>query len=1005
MPTSLHTHSWYSLLEGTASPACLVKKAARCGYRALALTDTNNLYGAMAFVKAAAEWNLRPLLGACLRQNATRVVALIAHPAGYPSLCRILSRLHLTDELLVDLLETCSTGLHLLVDDLALADRLRDAYADRLWIEVVRPARDRTRDSLLVEGARARGLPLIASTAAHLAEPGEYAAFRAGIAVQRNTLLEQLPAGLGLTSAHHLIEPAAWPQRFPDLPDAVRNTDVLAEKLEGKMLPRETILPAPRTPRRWPSSDFLRRLCERGLLRRGLTASPAARSRLERELDVIDRGGLSGYFLVVRDIARYARRQRLSMALRGSAGNCLVCYLLEITDVDPLRFDLPLERFLHPGRTDLPDIDLDFDWKTRDQVIDYVFQRHGPEHTAMISTHQFLQARSAFREAAKIHGLSTEQISRLLETLSERMEATLVDTERPLPSAPASFPLEPERWPRLLADARLLLGRPHHLSIHPGGVVVTPGPIEEHAPLQRAAKGVVVTQFEKDAAEYVGLVKIDLLGNRALACVDAAALEVREGVFASCRERPTWLRPSSLPPDEDPATIALLQAGDTLGVNQLESPAMRRLLIQMQPRCLLDVVKALALIRPGAASIGAKETYIRRQRGLEPVRHVYPGLASILGDTLGLMVFEDDALHVLETMTGLPAAEADQLRSRIRKHRTTEEARVLTLEFLSACRRNGVTRAAAEDIWVQLAKFNSYSFCKSHAVSYGLIAWKAAYLKAHYPLQQWVAALNNNQGMYPHRVYVEAIKRAGLKLALPCVNRSADVFTAEERTIRTGLGAIAGLDEAFRQRLLDDRARHGPYASLADLRRRLAPGPEMLGLLIRAGALDCLGPSRPSLFLEAELPDLTGTRANSVPVLFHDDTDLDWQPHDYEMLRRLRDEWELLGFIVGPPLLSLFRGRLPAHRCRACDLPLHVGERVVVAGVVAAARMTNTEAGRPMQFITLEDETGLIDVTLFPGNAAPLPYLTLGPYMATGLVEEQYDALTLNGHEFQLFDS
>jgi DNA polymerase III alpha subunit len=567
---------------------------------------------------------------------------------------------------------------------------------------------------------------------------------------------------------------------------------------------------------------------------------------------------------------------------------------------------------------------------------------------------------------------------------------------RDLPRAPNSFPLEPERWPRLMADARRLLGRPHHLSIHPGGVVITPGPIEESAPLQRAAKGIIITQFEKDAAEFVGLVKIDLLGNRALATVDAAVQFLNEQRPPDLHARPDWLDSSSTPPDYDPKTVDLLRRGDTLGVNQLESPAMRRLLIQMRPGSLIDVVQALAMIRPGAASVGMKELFIRRRIGLEPTRDVHPGLADVLGDTEGLMVFEDDALRVVQALTGLDAIDADHFRKRITKHRTAEEARVLTVEFLNACLRNGIPRAAAEEIWVQLAKFNSYSFCKSHAVSYGLIAWKSAYLKAHFPLYQWTAALNNNQGMYPQRVYVEAIKRDGLAVDLPCVNRSADDFRIDSGRIRTGLQTISGLDEAFRRRLLVDRLKRGPYRSLADFRRRLEPGPETLGVLIRTGALDCLGESRPALFFAADLPELGGGRA---PTLFRDDPDLGWGPRDYESRRRRMDEWELLGFVAGPPLLSLLSEFLPDKRCRAAELPDHVGRQVAVTGVVAASRQTSTEGGRPMQFITLEDETGLIDVTLFPGNAPLLPYLQLGPYQAIGVVEEQYGALTLNAQK------
>jgi DNA polymerase III alpha subunit len=582
---------------------------------------------------------------------------------------------------------------------------------------------------------------------------------------------------------------------------------------------------------------------------------------------------------------------------------------------------------------------------------------------------------------------------------------------------PSSFPLEAERWPRILADARLLLGRPHHLSIHPGGVVITPRPMEDHAPLQQAPKGVVITQFDKDAAEYVGLVKIDLLGNRALATVDEARAVVRERRAESREQRAKSQAPSaerfsalrsplsalrSFTTDHCPLTTALLQRGDTLGVNQLESPAVRHLLIQMRPRGLADVIQALALIRPGAASVGMKECFIRRRRGLEPVRYAHPSLEPLLRATEGLMLYEDDALHVVQALTGLPAPDADRFRKRVTKHRTEEEARLLAEEFLGACARRGVPRAVAAEQWVQLAKFNQYSFCKSHAVSYGLIAWQAAGLKAHHPLAFWTAALNNNQGMYPRRVYVEAIKRTGIPLRLPCVNRSAGPFTAEDGAIRVGLDAVPSLDEELRAAILNDRHERGPYCDLADFRRRVQPGPEALSLLIRCGALDFTGQPRPALFLEADLQDRDreSTRAGSIfpPCPFPGD---EWAPADYPADRRLRDEWEVLGFVVGPPLLSLLRPRLPDGLHTSRELPDHVGRRVRVAGVVAASRHTPTRDGRTMQFVTLEDEWGLIEVTLFPGTCPPAAYLTLGPYLVTGVIEEQYGVLTVTAQSFQ----
>jgi DNA polymerase-3 subunit alpha/error-prone DNA polymerase len=993
MPSLLHAHTWYSLLEGASSPEALLDRAAACGYTALALTDTNNLYGMVPFTELAHRRGVRPLLGACLRQHRSHCVALIADRSGYRSLCRVLSRLHLADSgthNLVDLLRDNNEGLHVLVDDPVLAERLREAFGPRLWLEVVRPPRSVRQQQDLLEHGRRLGLRPVASTAAHFATPAEHPVFRLVTAVRRGLLLEQLPRQLPITPAHHLVDPKELAHRFRDLPEAVHNTDVLAEQLRSDVLPRDVILPPARLPRGMEAARYLRLLCERGLRRRGMVEDLDARGRLREEQAVIEAADLSSYFLVVRDIARYARRRGHGMALRGSAGNSLVCFLLEITDVDSLRFDLPMERFLHPGRTDLPDIDLDFDWKVRDAVIAHVVQRWGPEHTAQISTHQFLQPRSAFREAAKLHGLSEAQISRLLEEGMLRGD-TVVGTADAGLRAPPGFPLEPERWPRLVADARLLLGRPHHLSIHPGGVVITPRPLEEHVPLERAAKGVVVTQLEKDAVEHIGLVKIDLLGNRSLATVDEAGAHRR-------------LQPADRRPEEpsathdDPAVLALLRRGDTLGVGQLESPALRHLLIQLQPAGIDGVVQALALIRPGAASLGSKETFVRRRRGLEPVAVPHPSVEPLLRDTYGLMVYEDDALAVIGALTGLPVPDADRLRKRVTKYRTDEEALALSREFLAACARRGVPRATAEEVWVQLAKFNQYSFCKSHAVSYALIAWRSAWLKAHFPLGFWTAVLNNNQGMYPRRVYVEAAKRAGLRLLLPCANRSQVPFAIEPgaaNAIRTGLGAIASLDEELQAAVVTERTARGPYRDLADFRRRLRPGPETLALLIRAGAFDFTGRARPALFLEADLhePDAPVELFAPAP---------DWSPPDYGDGRRLRDEWEALGFITGPPLMSLFRPGLPRGLRTSRDFARHAGRTVRVAGLVATARDVLTREGQTMKFVTLEDEWGLVEVTLFPGTCPPVTHLELGPYLASGVVEEQYGVVTLTAHRFEL---
>jgi DNA-directed DNA polymerase III PolC len=1035
-------HSFYSLREGVDSPERLAEQAARGGHSCLVLTDTNNLYGAVRFLEAARAAGIRPVLGCRLhdRSGSPQATVLVADPQGYTSLCRLLTRLHLDEQpSLTALLQEHAEGLHVLAEQAEMLGPLREAFGKRLWLAVVRPAADPdrpvSRERCLLEAGERLGIRPAAVAVAWFAEPGGYAVYRLLAAVRQGTLLDRLPQRLAVGPEHHLASAERCRHRFRDLPEALVHARTLLEECRSDVLPRGTTLPPAKVPRRWTAFAFLQALCQQGLRRRveqplaaGSLAVPcvqAYRQRLAEELHLVQMRELADYFLVVRDITQHARRRGLSMALRGSAGNSLICYLLGITDVDPLRFRLPLERFLHPGRPDLPDIDLDFDWKVRDEVLAWVFRRYGEAHTAMISSHLHLRPASAFREAAKVHGLSNEQISRLLEQWDRIPEAfpeeglDAASSAEATGQVPPGFPLSPERWSAILSDTQRLLGLPHHLSIHPGGVVITPRPVADYVPLQRAAKGVIITQFDKDPIEQIGLVKIDLLGNRALSTVD----ETRRWAARCAPSQDSGADPQTgQPAAGGQSAVELLCRGDTLGINQLESPAMRHLLVQMQPRGLDDVIQALALIRPGAASIGAKERFLRRRRGVEPTVFDHPRLQPLLADTHGLMLYEDDALSVIQCLTGLSPAQADHFRRQISKCRSPQEAESLSREFLQACASNGVDREAAARVWVQLAKFNSYSFCKSHAVSYGLIAWKAAQWKASHPAAFWCAALNNNQGMYPLRVYVEAVKRAGIPVLLPCVNRSEAAFALEacpsadgsaRWAIRTGLGSLRELEQSAIAAILAERQRGGPFASLGDFCRRVRLGPQMLALLVRVGAFDFTGKSRPELWLEAEmtlkLSGTAGSRTAADPLRWDQARLLPepagtwprWSPEDYDQRRRWRDEWETLGFLPGPPLFALFRPLLPADLVASRDLPRYVGRHVGVAGLVATARATQTKHGQTMLFLSLEDEWGLSDVTFFPGRFPAATYLGLGPYLVWGRVEEQFGVVTLTATRWE----
>lgn len=1012
---ALHVHSWYSLLEGVDSPRRLLEVAAQRGYLALAFTDTNNLYGLLAIHDLAWQYGVRPIFGACLRslhptrqrralsanrqESAPRCTVLISEPIGYSNLCTILSRLHLYQAPLLDLLCEYSDGLQILVDSPHWFEVLQPVFGERLWAELIRPGRSVKQERILLEAAAQRRVRVVASWAVHFAEPQGWKIFRLLQAVRQRQLINRLPGRVAITPAHHLLGAAEVWRRFADIPEALVHAEQLAERCRSDVLPRQLILPAP--PEYWRAGNSISQLtclqqqlwqrCSEAL--RQYKGDPAeARARLQEELSIIEQRGLAGYFLVVQEIAQEARRRGYPMALRGSAGNSLVCYLLGITDVDPLRYRLPLERFLHPGRGDLPDIDLDFDWRVRDDILRWMVQRFGEDHTAQISSHLFFQPRSAFREAAKAYGLSDPQISQLLVHLDACLES-LVDEQANTSSAwqrlrLAGKELFPESaWPRICESAHWLLGRPHHLALHPGGMVLTPDPLCRHVVLQRAPKGVIMTQLDKDGVERIGLVKIDILGNRALATVAEARSLV--GIRAELCE-------------SDPATLYLLQRGDTLGVNQLESPAMRHLLVQYQPRNRDDLVQVLALIRPAAASVGNKDLFLRRRQGLEPTPPWPALLEPILGETYGLMVFEDQALLAIQAVTGWPAAEADRLRKAISEGLPADQAADWWQRFFQACRRRGIHRETAAQIWSQLARFNAYSFCKSHAVSYGLLAWEAAWYKAHHPLPFWTAALNNNLGMYPLWLYIEAVKWSNICLLPPCVNRSDLGFRIEGNAIRVGLGSIRGVPRAILEALIRERNRHGPFASIRDLCRRVAIGPEALAHLIESGACAFTGLPREEMFLESALYSrhcdetaiFAGHLDNPPPLLPCGNPDIGRSAGQQNLVEAIR-QWETLGFVLQIPLMALFRPYLPSGLADSRALQEPPGTCLTLAGLVAASRTTTTTDGKLLQFLTLADEWGLVEVTLFPDTCPLLPCPTLGPYIVTGQIENHLGARSL----------
>jgi DNA polymerase III alpha subunit len=541
-------------------------------------------------------------------------------------LCRIVSRIHQqTTTPLPKLLAENADGLHVLIDNPFVCKApLTDAFRGRLWTELLRPGGTESNERALVEAGSRYGARPVAAIGSHFAHSTSYPVYRLLTALRLAKPLDDLPGRLPAGPAHSLATPEEVYERFRDLPDALANAGRLAEICRSDVLPRGIVLPPAKLPDGQDPESYLRLLCERALTQRTVPDEPGVRRRLAEELSVISQHDLPAYFLAVHEIAAEAHRRSWPISLRGSAGSSLVCHLLGISDINPLRFGLRMERFLHSGRSELPDIDLDFATQYRKGIFTWAVKHFGQEHVARVGAWHHLRPHKAFEAAATARGLAKPQLRPLLDLVGADLDAwTETGTEpETLAIPPAAFPLDPAVWQNILGDVHRLLGRPYQLTNHPCGFLLTRAPTEDYAPLQRGPGGVGLTQLDAEAVEAVGLVKFDLLSNRALSAL------------AEARQHVQTLAPLEAAPaasvDSDPATLEVLLRGDTLGITHLETPTMRLLLRQVGPKCLNDLVQALAITRPGAAAGGSKDAFLRRRCGAEPATYVHPSLEPVL---------------------------------------------------------------------------------------------------------------------------------------------------------------------------------------------------------------------------------------------------------------------------------------------------------------------------------------------------------------------------------------
>ncbi len=887
------------------------------------------------------------------------------------------------------------------------------------------PALDRRRANRLWRRSRELGLPCVPHYPVYYDRPEDLRLHQWLRAIHENRHLHGLRYSRRFLEGAWLRSPEEVRRDFASLPEALLHDRRMREECALDLELGGLRLPSPRLPEGVSDPEaWLERLCREGLARHypeGSASRPAAQERLRRELAAIRELGFTGYFLVVDEIVRYARREELPMIGRGSAANSIVSYCLGFTEVDPIQHKLFFERFLNPCRSSPPDIDLDFSWVDRDRVLAFVYRHFGPERVAMIGTVNTYALRGAVREAAKMLGISGEELRSLTRHLPHGVSK---DWETMLREKPENYGLHPEQEPlkSVLQVARALVGLPRHTGVHAGGIVISPGPLADLCPLERAGKGLVVTQLDMGPVEELGLLKIDLLAQRGLGVYSDLRRQLkREGLEGRMPESVEEIC-------ADPRVAEMMREGRTMGCFYIESPGMQALLRKLQCADYELLVAASSIIRPGVAESGMMQAFIERHRDPSKVEYAHPLMEEILRDTYGVMVYQEDVIKVAHALAGMSLGEGDLLRRAMSgKGRSRDEMLKLKEGFAARAVSRGIPRDTAAEVWRQIESFAGYAFCKAHSASFAVLSCRVAWLKAWFPARFMAAVLSNGGGFYSAAAYVQEARRLGLSVLPPCVNRSAREYTGRGGELRVGLLAIAGLSGATLHRLLDSRREDGPFRSFRDLRRRIHADKEELEALVQCGACDTFGYSRPQLLWAIQLASPSG-RAGRAPgtgglrppsaragrdssassgrapagrpcggVMAQDALfeDLPEEPpsgiEDYGWLERWLHERRVLGFSPRFHPMELYNfGGLEKECIRGADLGARLGGRARMLGWKFSDKTIRTRKERRwMKFLSLEDTTGTWEAVLFPDIYERFVLLSRerGPFLLEGRVE------------------
>lgn len=963
----LNVHSYYSFLDSTLSIRAVIELAQKYELHALALTDRHNLHGAVEFAQAAVMAGIQPITGAELLFKGQRLCLYAQTDRGYHRLCRILSQpAPIGPELFADTEGLLAVG-H--------TPELAPLFPGRFYLAV---------DTEEFEGASP--LPRAALFPVHYATPGDRWKYDVVQSIRTLTLLRQSHPDKRLDGEFHFRTPSELSRLFAAHPEVLRNTQEIADRCSFILKPAKPQFPSYTPPDGSPPAAFLRKLAMEGLVLRYPKDHVRLRPQLEEELAIITEVGYEEYFLVMWDILQECRRRDIQWITRGSAADSLACYCLGISGVCPIRFDLYFRRFLNKERMSmnkLPDIDVDFPHDRKDDVIDLIFEKYGPEHTAVVGGFSTFQARSAFAEVAKVLGVSDFQVRRITERLPYFCRAGELAEAATGALECRDLPLNQEPYATAMEMAGFLDRFPRYAKMHPCGLVLSRQSVMEITPCFTSAKGYPTTHFDMDSVEAVGLIKMDILAQGGLAVMrDVQGILSKRNIQLDPTQ-PTPV-PGSLPncewgflqPWNDPEVWELIASGGARAVHHIESPAMISLCRMCNVHDIDTLIAIVSVIRPGAANESKKMEFARRYQGLSHVHYPHPMLEGCLRSTYGLVVYEEHILQICEAFASLPPSRADVLRRALGKdkEKLIEQIRH---EFTACARRVGRSETEIAEVWNLVVGFKGYAFCKAHSTAYGVEAYQSAWLKRYYPAEFMAGVLSNGKGFYSPLVYVLECHRLGIPLLPPWINSPGPEFSVEDGKIRVPALRVKGLSTRTSDRICADHNR-GEFASLDEFWTRVQPLPEEMEWLIRAGAFDLFGKPRTAQYWEFrslthrdgyELQQARSTRVALPRQLWLLPQRAERLPSvslaEPNRLQKLQWEDELLGFTVSGHPLELHPDIAWETYCPVNQLDHFIGCEVVTCGLIVEQRIFHQVTGEPMKFITIADRTGIAETELF----------------------------------------